>query len=408
KVRIGYLTAALILLSVVSISIFVKIIRLKSGVAITSKIVANDISDVSDIINDRENGIHNNVRCNIIDLDSGSRAFADSGALVSDIKIEDKKVSVHVLKGAVSFSVAKKRQRSFIVNAGLADIVVTGTKFRVIRMENVVTVAVNTGSVYTAYNNGTNKTTLKVGQVAMVMKDTIAVISNDSLPDLPERKLLPNLLEAYDDAWGGSESFSKRTVDSLTDIMFTSGLSFEDEGDLIEHFSFILESKGRFNDALTVLQHHPEYVSNKTSNATLTKLRSTLLLKTGDTAAAVAFMENTINDRKNLKARCNTLSKLYNLYLKSHNVLRADTCLHQFVECTQKKEGIDKVIIDHAHLLRNASMIDPALFWYEYLLENFAESKYRKDAEYWVSDCIVQKSIGKNSALYNKSISSGR
>jgi hypothetical protein len=69
---------------------------------------------------------------------------------------------------------------------------------------------------------------------------------------------------------------------------------------------------------------------------------------------------------------------------------------------------MDKMIIDHAHLLRNASMIDASQFWYEYLLDYFAESKYRKDAEYWVSDCIVQKSIGKNSALKNKSTSSGR
>jgi hypothetical protein len=407
---IGYLAAALIILSVVSISIFFKMIHSKNSLTITSKVVSKDSSgSVSDLLKGPDNRIHNNNgQCTIIDLDSGSRAIVDSGALVSDIKIEDTRVSVRVLKGAVSFSVAKKKQRSFIVNAGLADIVVTGTKFRVIRMDDIVTVAVNNGSVNTVYNNGAGKTVLTSGQVAMVMKDTIAVITNDSMPDIPERKLLSTLLETYGDIDDGPKSISKRAADSLLDIMFNSGLPFAADGDLIEHFSCILESKGKYGDALTVLRHHPEYASNRTSNITLTKLRSTLLLKTGDTTAAVIFMENAANDLRNLKGKCDALSKLYILYLKSHNILRADTCLSQYIACDQKKEGMDKMVIDHAHMLRNASMIDAALFWYEYLLENFANSKYRKDAEYWVSDCVVQKSIGKNSALNNKSTSSGQ
>ncbi len=406
----GYLVAALILLSVIAVSVLMKMEP--KNIDLLSKSIAkpSDIKrcDADGIDNTTNRIIKNGKEHNIIDLDSGSRAFVDSGALVSDIRIEDERVSVNVLKGAVSFSVAKKRQRSFIVNAGLADIVVTGTKFRVIRMEHVVTVAVNSGSVYTVYNNGEGKTNLKGGQVAMVMRDTIVVLSNDSIPDLPERKLLKNLLQSYDDIEDGSEPISKRTADSLIDIMFTSGLSFAAEGDMIEHFSCILDSKGRYGDALTVLQHHPEYSSNSTFNEVLTKLRSSLLLKTGDTAAAVTFMENSADDQRNLKGRCDALWMLYKLHLKSHDVLNADTCLHQYVECTHKNEDLDKVIIDHAHLLRNTSLIDAAQFWYEYLLENFAESKYRKDAEYWVSDCVVQKSIGKNSALYNKSTSSGR
>lgn len=407
---IGYLAAALIILSVVSISVFVKKMQPESDISRTPTVVSNNgKSSVSDLINYPASRILNdNRQRNIIDLDSGSRAVVDSGALVSDIQIEDKRVSVQVLKGAVSFSVAKKKRRAFVVNAGLADIVVTGTKFRVIRMDNVVTVAVNSGSVTTVYNNGSGKTILTGGQVALVMKDTIAVITNDSIPELPKRKLLTNFLAMDGEIDDVSESISKGAADSLLDIMFTSGLSFAAEGDLIEHFSCILESKDRFGDALTVLRHHPGYASNGTNRTTLTKLRSKLLLKAGDTTAAVAFMESSAHDQSNPKDRCDALGVLYKLHLKGHNVLKADTCLRQYVECTQKKEGMDKLIIDHAHHLRNASMIDHAIFWYEYVLEHFAGSKYRKDAEYWVSDCIVQKTIGKNSALFNKPTSSGR
>jgi hypothetical protein len=404
-----FLVAALILLSVVSISVVIKIMSDKNNISITTSTAKRDVQNRSaDSIHNREERMFNeNSAYKIIDLDSGSRAFVDSGALVSDIQIEDKRVSVQVLRGAVAFSVAKKKTREFIVKAGLADIVVTGTKFRVIRMDSVVTVAVNNGSVKIMYKSGAGEVILTDGQVAMVMKDTISVIQNDSIPDIPERKLLRNLLDSDDDASNGSELISKRTADSLLDIIFTSGITYAAEGDLIEHFSLILESKGRYKDALTVLQHHPEFPKNGAGYNSLVKMKSTLMLKNGDTSTAVKYIENAIGDLNNLTDRCNAFSKLYTIHQKSHNLLKADTCLHHLVECIHKKKGLDKIIINHAHQLRNASMSELALFWYEYVLENFAESNFRKDAEYWMSDCVIKKSMEKNSALHNKPTSSG-
>lgn len=408
--NIVYLAAAVILLSAISVSFLIKIESDKNRMRGKTTVVSNDIENrVTDARIDREKRITENFRkCNIINLDSGSKAFVDSGAIVSDIQIADKRVSLNVLRGAVGFSVAKKRTREFVVKAGLADIVVTGTKFRVIRMDNIVIVAVVNGSVITKYKNGAGKVILTDGQVAMAMKDTISIIINDSIPEIPERRLLKNLLETDTDIDDGFETISKRAADSLFNKMFTSGVTYCAEGDLIEHFSLILESKGRYTDALSVLRYHPEFSDNRAGYNSFTKLKSTLLLKTGDTATAVKCIENAAGNLNNQADRCDALYKLYRMDLKRHSLLKADTCLYQLVECAQKKEGMDRVIIDHAHQLRNASMIDPALYWYEYVLENFAESTYRKDAEYWVSDCIVQKSIGKNSALYNKSTSSGR
>jgi hypothetical protein len=405
-----FLAAALILLSVVSISLVIKMMLDKNSISIASINTKSDVQNhgADSILNREDRMLNKNREFKIIDLDSGSRAFVDSGALVSDIQIEDKRVTVHVLRGAVAFSVAKKKTREFVVKAGLADIVVTGTKFKVIRMDDVVTVAVNNGSVNTMYKNGTRKIVLTDGQVAMVMKDAITVLTNDSIPDIPERKLLKNLLEIDADIDDGFKSISKKAADSLLDKIFTSGVTDAAEGDLIEHFSLLLESKGRWEDALTVLRHHPEFSNNRAGYNSLTKLKSTLFLKTGDTSTAVKCMENAVANLNNQTDRCDGLYKLYKLHLKNHNLLKTDTCLHSLVECTQMKAGLDKVIIDHAHQLRNAFMIDAALFWYEYVLENFAESKCRKDAEYWISDCVIKKGMEKNSALYNTSTSSGQ
>jgi hypothetical protein len=407
--KIGYLAAALILLSVISVSLLIKTESDKNRIPGKTSVVSRDVNNrITDVEIDTEKRTIENLRkCNIINLDSGSRAIVDSGAIVSDIQIADKRVSLNVLRGAVAFSVAKKRTREFIVNAGVADIVVTGTKFRVIRMDSVVTVAVNNGSVKTMYKSGAGEVILTDGQVAIVMKETILVIKHDSLPDIPERKLLRNLLDKDDVGEYGYELISKRTADSLLDILFTSGMTYPAEGDLIEHFSLILESKGRYKDALTVLQHHPEFSNNGAVYNSLTKMKSTLLLKNGDTNTAVRYIENVLGDSKKQEDRCNALSKLYTIFQKSHNLLKADTCLHHLVECTYKNNGLDKIIIDHAHQLRNASKPELALFWYEYVLENFIESNYRKDAEYWISDCVIKKSMEKNSALYNKSTSSG-
>jgi hypothetical protein len=396
-----HLIAAVIILSIVSIVLVMKEINGQRWSR-----PDNTAQLITDTLN--ESNIHKKLiagngekskKSRIMALDSGTIATIDSGAQIADIQIGNQKVSLSIVKGAVAFTVSKKRSRNFIVRAGIADIVVTGTQFRVVRMDDVLSVAVIEGSVNAIYLSGSKITTLRTGQAALIFKDTITVVTNDSLPDIPERTLLNNIISVDENELKENRTTSKVVADSLLNNLFTPGMQYLNNIDLIEDFGRILESKGRYRDALYILKHHSGSKNDSGYALKLLKMKSELLLKVGDTSEAVHCLEEFQSNDSKSTENCTVLLKLYKINLKRRHLLDADSCLIRYISCNPGKRGIDKVIIDHAHLLRNESMFDAALYWYEYILEMFSESKYRSDAEYWITDCIVQRNINKKSAI---------
>lgn len=342
----------------------------------------------------------------IVKLDSGTTAVVDSGAVLADIEITDKVVSMLVVKGSVSFSVSKKRSRKFIVHAGIADIIVTGTRFRVVRMDDVLSVAVNEGSVNAVYNDGTSLLPLSTGQAALVYGDTISVITNNWYPQLNERKLLSKIIGSDEDELTESRITSRIIADSLLYNLFTPGVLHLRKFELIENFSTILQSQGRYRDALSIMEYFSRDKDESGNGLNALKMKSELFLKNGDTADAVRCLEVLQKKYGDSTQKCSVLLKLYKISMKKRTLQRAENCFRRYVECNPGKKSIDKEVIDHAHAMRNGSLFDEAIYWYEYILDKFPESSIHSDAQYWVSDCIIKKRISKTNAFKDK-VSSG-
>jgi hypothetical protein len=402
SIRSWYLVAAVLLLSAISVHVILNNTGFKRwGKTISSVQKAPDTivqkSSISGIDNHEEKNVTRST--NVIVLDSGSTVSIDPGAEIADIQIVSNKVSVSVVNGAVSFSVAKKKERSFIVRAGLADIVVTGTKFRVARIDDVLTVAVNEGTVNTVYKRGTAVTALRSGQVAILFGDTITVITNDSTPDFRGRNLMKNLIPSDESEIHAVSLTTKLVADSLINNLFIAGLHYNSKEDLLVDFCRILESKNRYKDAVAVLNQLNSSQSCLKRNANVSTWMSGLLIRAGDTSNALKHLKNQLETTNNPTEACKLILQLFKINSHTSRFLDADSCLLQYVKCKNTGSELDNLIINYAHSLRNASLFDMALYWYEYVLENFDGSKYRNDAEYWISFCVIQKGIVKRSTL---------
>lgn len=399
-----YLIAAVVLLSIVS---FVLIIQ-KIGVWYwkeeikTAQLIEDTTGDHQNYRKKNSIEPEINHQNRIVALDSGTTAVVDSGAVLADIEIRDKIVSLMVVKGSVSFSVSKKRSRKFIVRAGIADIIVTGTRFRVVRVDDVLSVAVDEGSVNAVYNAGRSLMPLSSGQAALIYGDTISVITNDCYPVLHGRKLLGTIIGSDEDDLTDNRIASKIVADSLFCNLLAPGVLHLRKSELMENFSSILHSQGRYREALNIMEYIPKERDDSDNGLNTLKMKSELFLKNGDTADAVRCLEVLHKKYGDCARKCSVLLKLYKISLKKRNWQRAESCFMRYVECNPGKKGIDKEIINHAHAMRNGSLFDEAIYWYEYILEQFPESSIRSDAQYWVSDCIVQKKIGKTNAFKDK------
>lgn len=399
-----YLIAAVVLLSIASFVLLMQKINIRywKDEIKTAQLIEDTISDNQKYRIKNSIQPANNQENRIVELDSGTTAVVDSGAVLADIEIRDKVVSLLVVKGSVSFSVSKKRSRKFIVHAGIADIIVTGTRFKVVRMNDVLTVAVNEGSVNAIYNAGVSLLPLSAGQVALIYGDTISVITNNWYPQLNERKLLGRIIGSDEDELTESRITSRIIADSLLCNLLTPGVFNLSKSELIENFSSILQSQGRYRDALSITEYFPRDKDESDNGLNALKMKSELFLKNGDTTDAVRCLEVLQKKYGNSTQKCSVLLKLYKISMKKRNLQSADSCFRRYVECNPGKKSIDKEAIDHAHALRNGSLFDEAIYWYEYILDEFPESSIRSDAQYWVSDCIIQKRISKTNAFKDK------
>ncbi|MBN1602494.1 MAG: FecR domain-containing protein [Chitinispirillaceae bacterium] len=403
-----YLIAAVVLLSITSVVLLVQKIDIRHWEE-EVKMVQMTVDTISGHQKYRKKNSKEpvtNHQNRIVKLDSGTTAVVDSGAVLADIEIRDKVVSMLVVKGSVSFSVSKKRSRKFIVHAGIADIIVTGTRFRVVRMDDVLSVAVNEGSVNAVYNDGTSLLPLSTGQAALVYGDTISVITNNWYPQLNERKLLSKIIGSDEDELTESRITSRIIADSLLYNLFTPGVLHLRKFELIENFSTILQSQGRYRDALSIMEYFSRDKDESGNGLNALKMKSELFLKNGDTADAVRCLEVLQKKYGDSTQKCSVLLKLYKISMKKRNLQRAENCFRRYVECNPGKKSIDKEVIDHAHAMRNGSLFDEAIYWYEYILDKFPESSIHSDAQYWVSDCIIKKRISKTNAFKDK-VSSG-
>jgi hypothetical protein len=394
-----YLIAAVVLLSAIPVGVFLKKIGNKKWEKTITYVqnttdTLNQMSNISGLDQNKKN---ENRSTNVIALDSGSTVSIDPGAEVADVQMEKNKVVVTVVKGAVSFSVAKKKERSFIVRAGLADIVVTGTKFRVARTEDLLTVAVHDGTVNTIYNRGTEIRSLSSGQIALLFGDTITIITSDSIPDFQGRHLLKNLIPSDESELNVLPQTTKLEADSLINNLFTAGLHYNTKEALVFDICRILDSKGRYKDAVTVLKQLNGLNNGLINNINVSNLMCRLLLKTGDTSNTLKYLKNQIETTNDSKEACKMKFQLFKINSNSRRLLDADSSLLNYVKCENDESGLDNLIINHAHQLRNASLFDMALYWYEYVFVNLKGSAYHNDAEYWISFCVIQNGIVKRS-----------
>jgi hypothetical protein len=290
-----YLIAAVILLSIVSFTFLIRKIDvryLKEEIKTSQFIEDDTINNNQNFRKKNSIGPEIYSQNRIVTLDSGTTAVVDSGAELTDIEIKDKVVSLLVVKGSVSFSVSKKRSRKFIVRTGIADIIVTGTQFRGVRIDDVLSVAVNEGSVNTVYNAGGSSVSLSTGQASLIYGDTITVIKNDSFPVFPKRKLLGTIIGSSDEDLTTDRLISGAVADSLLHSLFTPGALYLRKTELLKNFSTILQSQGRYSDALNIMKYFPKESCETGSGLNVLKMKSELLLKNCDTTDAVDCLED--------------------------------------------------------------------------------------------------------------------
>lgn len=105
-------------------------------------------------------------------LPDGSILHANTGTLAVARFYEDRR-TIELQHGEIFFSVAHDRQRPFVIDAGFAEITVTGTRFNVSRTDSAVQVAVESGSVEVSSGRWWNRQTqhLSAGQKVSAYPD---------------------------------------------------------------------------------------------------------------------------------------------------------------------------------------------------------------------------------------------
>ena len=357
----------------------------------------------------------------IIAIDTQTAALADQHTSIQCREYRDTAITLSMNSGTALFSVQKGKYRFFRVRTPYAEVLVTGTVFRVAIEKSCCLVRVENGSVMVNHTEKALSLPVEPGETVRADADTLMEVwIQERIDELTaRRKLLSGFLgrpfpPLHDPAGfvdplrshsgenteiAGIRRSILQGTPGIDSIVLT--LAKIRRGDpaacgLLVDLSRFYEARGRWYDAAAVLDAAGQCDTTPQSSLheTVRYRRGRLLLQGGDTASATEAFKRFIAEFPGSVWAPDIAGPLLSITRKQAGIDSADAMITAFV--SERSECVsDRTVMEHADALRENGLFNRALFWYEYAVTAFSDSKYRGDAMYWAGWCIVQQSIEK-------------
>jgi TolA-binding protein len=355
----------------------------------------------------------------IVSIAPQTAAVAEQHTAIGCTEYRDTAITLDMESGTALFSVEKGRYRYFKVLTPFTEITVTGTIFKVSIDTVRCQVSVERGSVSVRHLANGMIATVLPGQAVEADSDTlIAIRIEQGLSDLVARKkLLADFLEASSAPRNGTarrmdhlpadpvrdsilQRFSTAIAenapgnDSSVEAYVAGHATDTNAGLLLLDMSRLYESRGKWLMAAHLLNKFDDMPLAGTNGLAETALyrKGRFYLQAGDTSAALAAFTRFETEFPQ-SAWQQDIVDLHIQILRSRKAPDIADTLLVLLAPALKHRIADRTIISHADDLREHGRFDRARFWYETVVTDYPESRFRGDAMYWAGWCMVQQNI---------------
>ncbi len=301
---------------------------------------------------------------------------------------KDTSVFLDITSGSALFTVEKGKYKRFIVITPHAQIIVTGTVFRVDATADLTKVTVVEGSVIVKHISNNCQTILSLGNTALADRDSISFFETEEsfLKNVPKRKLLKEFL---------SRNLSSIYNESY--ITEQNSISTMHNNNLYKNVH-IADSLYHLFDSKSSIDSDTPTISKQELHLFITG--ADFCLKKAFDSCDYVWNQYLLHYPNRIFTKT-VVENLVELNVKNKKFKTADSLIRKYLFKNNPDAHSIKVIKYVADNARINQYYDIAIDLYEYIMDVCSDKETINQTAYWAGWCIINLRIPKNERALN-------